>query len=592
MHRRSNLASALVVTQLLAACGASTPARDGVLPVVGGAPSTLFSGGEVVAYTIRGGDTVVGRCHSTYLSRPGGGGEVHTRAAIAPAAGAAAVTVDSVVTFDDRGDPRAFKRLSSREGRLELRFEDRTISVVTDAGRREVPGTAHEATLLPEHDLMTLALLIRRSGLSPGSAGSLRVIEPEAVASLGMPDRGGPLAGGRHPGDAAGVEPRAIPISVFLDPASREVVQLPAGKVTLDPAGHVLRFEDTRAHLTFEREDPPGEPPRMLATEAHGYLRPPDADWTDREVQIDVPDGRLAGTLSEPRQPIPAAPGRGRLAPGVIFLSGGVPQDRNGFAGDLDLGTWEILDRLVSAGFAVLRVDDRGTGATVSRTPIAEVGLARRRSDAQAMLRFMRAQPAVDPDRLFVVGQTEGAIAVLLLAGVETVSGVVLLSPPARPLPELLSAQEVALAGADPERARAQMADVLRALEGDAAAQARVDGRRWPAYASMRALLLESAHLDLEAALAACHADTAIFQGMKDFEVSWRLDAKPLAEALKRHGNKRVKLFVYENVDHLMKAEPGASTPRRYTDRSRRIEPRFLEDLTGWLKGLATRTPS
>jgi hypothetical protein len=71
---------------------------------------------------------------------------------------------------------------------------------------------------------------------------------------------------------------------------------------------------------------------------------------------------------------------------------------------------------------------------------------------------------------------------------------------------------------------------------------------------------------------------------MKDFEISWREEAKPIIDALKKHGNKLAKLFAYENVDHLMKSEPFVSSPRRYADRSRRIEGRFLDDLSTWLK--------
>ena len=68
-------------------------------------------------------------------------------------------------------------------------------------------------------------------------------------------------------------------------------------------------------------------------------------------------DVSLAGTISRPKGVT------GKL-PGVFFLSGSGGQDRDGFAAGLDVGTHEILDHFTRAGFLVLRVDDRGAGAS------------------------------------------------------------------------------------------------------------------------------------------------------------------------------------------------------------------------------------
>ena len=50
-----------------------------------------------------------------------------------------------------------------------------------------------------------------------------------------------------------------------------------------------------------------------------------------------------------------------------MFLSGSGLQDREGYAGGIDLGSNEILERLTREGFLVLRVDDRGAGQSTGR---------------------------------------------------------------------------------------------------------------------------------------------------------------------------------------------------------------------------------
>ncbi len=45
----------------------------------------------------------------------------------------------------------------------------------------------------------------------------------------------------------------------------------------------------------------------------------------------------------------------------------------------------------------------------------------------------------------------------------------------------------------------------------------------------------------------------------------------------------RLALKLYRDLDHLFKREPGDSTPARYLDATRRVDPTFLGDLTTWL---------
>ncbi|MEE2902091.1 MAG: hypothetical protein VYC39_07155 [Myxococcota bacterium] len=77
----------------------------------------------------------------------------------------------------------------------------------------------------------------------------------------------------------------------------------------------------------------------------------------------------------------------------------------------------------------------------------------------------------------------------------------------------------------------------------------------------------------------------AVFQGLKDIEVSWKTDTKALVDLLKGRpgGTKNTQSKYYSRVDHLMKSESKTSTRVRYRDASRRVERDFLRDLLEWL---------
>ncbi|MCK6549245.1 alpha/beta fold hydrolase [Myxococcota bacterium] len=558
---------------LVLACGSSTPApTNGVEPARSSdTPTRIFADGDVVAYTVKTADgRIVGRTHSTYRDSKDGLAQVQTRMALDPSvgtqnAGQAARSMEVVTTLNADLTPAAFKELSSVDGKTELRFKGTLVTTLTDNGVRDVPYTRDGAVLAPRHDLMVLALALDGAKLVPGSTAKVKLMSP------------------RSPGQR-----EELALRVYNDAEGQVVAQWSTGKVTLDRERRIVALEDAETGWRFTREVPPGDAPKIdPPADPSKYLRPASAEWSDREVSIDVRDGVLAGTLSEPRVRSSAG---GALAPGVVFLSDLGAQDRSGFAGGVDWGTWQLLDLLADEGYAVLRLDDRSAGASSSKLAPEDVGLSVSVEDAAAAVAFMRAQPTVDPDRIFVIGHGLGGVTALVLASELDVAGVALVAAPFRTLPELMAANEAEETGADREKLARELRLAISALEGNQAARAQVGPQRLAELAAIRALFVEHGKLDLAKTVAKVKAEVAVFQGMKDFQVSWRDDAKPYADLLKKLGRKNAKLYVYENVDHLMKAEPGISSFRRYADKSRRLEPRFLDDIVGWL-GERARAP-
>jgi dipeptidyl aminopeptidase/acylaminoacyl peptidase len=159
------------------------------------------------------------------------------------------------------------------------------------------------------------------------------------------------------------------------------------------------------------------------------YSAPADAPYTAEEVTIKQPAGfTLAGTLTLPKVASKANP-----VPAVVTITGTGQQDRDEYLGIDDFRLFrEIADALGRRGIAVLRMDDRGTGAsggTFKGSTTADFG-----EDARAGLAYLRTRPEIRPDRLGVIGHSEGAVIAPMVADQEpALHAIVLLAGVAEP---------------------------------------------------------------------------------------------------------------------------------------------------------------
>jgi hypothetical protein len=183
------------------------------------------------------------------------------------------------------------------------------------------------------------------------------------------------------------------------------------------------------------------------AAPAPDYSAPPGAPYRAENVTIPTPAGHtLAGTLT-----IPAGASRGARVPAVITITGSGPQDRDEYIGLDDYRPFrQLADSLSRRGIAVLRMDDRGTGAstgTFKRTTSAEFA-----QDIRAGLAYLRTRPEIDGARFGVMGHSEGAVIAPMVADAEpTVRAIVLLAGVARPARAALDMQLANLIEHDPK---------------------------------------------------------------------------------------------------------------------------------------------
>ncbi len=146
---------------------------------------------------------------------------------------------------------------------------------------------------------------------------------------------------------------------------------------------------------------------------AHSCVDPANGGVVESAVWVPAGDHRVPGTLA-----LPTAPGPG-LIPTVLMLHGDL-SNRNEGAG---LFAREAA-ALAEHGIGSLRIDFAGSGD--SEEPDLALDYPGMVTDATAAVRYLQADPGLDPTRVAVLGMSRGGAIAATLAG--TVPGVAALA--------------------------------------------------------------------------------------------------------------------------------------------------------------------
>ncbi len=296
----------------------------------------------------------------------------------------------------------------------------------------------------------------------------------------------------------------------------------------------------------------------------------------EEEVSFASFDGvNISGSLTLPE-------GATGPVPAVLMIAGSGPTDRDENAPGLRTDFFKaVAYALAQAGLGSLRYDKRGVGR--SEGEFRRAGLSDLVGDARAALEYLRARSEVDPQRVFLLGHSEGGVIAPLLAvaapgGGEAVSGLVLIAAPAHPLDWLLleQAELIGRALGLPEEAIAKELDRLRrfiafvkASEGDWEDYSLEEVRRWlpeltplefEAYKaiSLRWYREHFAHDPLHT-IRQVRVPVLIIHGEKDIQVPPG-EGELLFQALQEAGNEEVELHLLPDLNHLMRYHPEEPT--------------------------------
>ena len=319
----------------------------------------------------------------------------------------------------------------------------------------------------------------------------------------------------------------------------------------------------------------------------------PPFPYVTEDVTVAAGAVTLAGTLTRPERPGPFT--------AVLLITGSGPQDRDEtLAGHRPFLL--LADTLTRAGYAVLRLDDRGVGNSTG--DLQSSTYQDLTADAGAAVDMLQARS--DVDRVGLLGHSEGGyIAPLVAQQDPDIAFVVLMAGPAVPGGQVLERQQqtlLAASGAPQQqidaavtaaRERTELVRVQDFAGATAATRAYLEAQglspeqidaQLPALVSpyMRSFLVH----DPAPSLAALTAPVLAVYGGKDLQVPADQSVPPLTALL--GANQDATITTIPELNHLM--QPAVTgLPGEYQSIETTLSTEFLDLLSQWL---AARYPT
>ena len=306
---------------------------------------------------------------------------------------------------------------------------------------------------------------------------------------------------------------------------------------------------------------------------------------------------KLAGTLTYPKV--------GKKFPVAILISGSGPQDRNSEL----LGHKPFLvisDYLTKNGIAVLRVDDRGTGASqgiYNKSRLEELV-----NDTKATIEFIKTHHKIDTQKIGLIGHSLGAVIAPKIASEnKDIAFIVLLAGSGIPGDQLMLLQKEIIErkmgvnefGIAMGRKNISGAyKIITESDSDflklesALAKYFIDtfGEALPAE-QVAALtqqltlpwLVDFIKYDPAPALSRVTCPTLALIGSNDVQVPAKENLAALRMSLEKSGNKDVTLMELPKLNHLFQ-ESETGLPKEYATIKETFSPSVLELMTSWIQ--------
>lgn len=305
---------------------------------------------------------------------------------------------------------------------------------------------------------------------------------------------------------------------------------------------------------------------------------PADAPYTERELSIGDGDTALPATLTLPKTKGPVA--------AVVLVHGSGPHDRDETIGP-NKHFLDLARGLAERGIAVLRYEKRTKAYPGQFADGGTIDLETT-DDAVQAAELLRTQPGIDPDRVFVLGHSQGAMLAPRIGTRDPqIAGLILLAAPARPLLDLAIEQNK----------RAAVLDDGRTSDAEAAAIAKLTAqveavRRGEDVRGADAPLGAPASYwrTVEAVDPVAEARTAkqpllLLQGGNDLQV---VDADWQRWRGAFHDDPRVTFKLYDDLTHL--AMPGEGLPKDYATPGH-VAPVLIDDVAAWIGSVGRPAP-
>ncbi len=328
------------------------------------------------------------------------------------------------------------------------------------------------------------------------------------------------------------------------------------------------------------------EPPRPQNPTGPLPYRHEDVTFENQKADI-----RLAGTLTIPQ-------GQGPF-PAAVLIAGSGPHGRD----ETVFGHKPFLvlsDYLTRHGIEVLRYDKRGVGKSGGSEKTATT--ADFADDAQAAFNYLRSQPDVNPNKIGLIGHSEGAVIAPMVAARDSqVDFVVMMAGSGVPGEEILVEQSLLLseaAGMGKDKSEQNAAEEREVLdivkkESDNAVlekelREKLAGKIPEAQLGTQVKVLGSPWFryfisyNPATALEKITCPVLVLSGEKDLQVPPKQNLPAIRKALEAAGNKHFEIDELPGLNHLFQPAKTGS-PAEYASIEITIAPEVLEKISGWI---------
>lgn len=393
---------------------------------------------------------------------------------------------------------------------------------------------------------------------------------------------------------------------VYSEPHLKVVIASIGGRYEATLDGDTLRGQFIQGGLSLPLVLTPS------AEEDRSTLRPqepkPPYPYQVEEVRfVNSTDGdTLTGTLT-----LPTSPGPHRA---VVMITGSGPQDRDErIMNHRPFLVW--ADALTRLGIAVLRYDDRGTGASTGN--FSEATTADFARDVEAAVDYLRSRKEIDNQRIGLIGHSEGGIIAPMVAvsRPKDVSFIVLLAAPGLRGDSILLMQSEVISRrshtpdsireattqlnrslfallvpptTDEEALRQSLAEVLR--------DAFFDGPLAPPMSHEQVELAINLEMEMLTApwmrdflrydpvpmLSRVQCPVLAVQGNEDVQVPAAANLPIVEKALTLHGNKAVTVKEFPGLNHLLQ-HCQTCLPDEYGEIRETVSPEVLQFVGEWI---------
>jgi pimeloyl-ACP methyl ester carboxylesterase len=352
--------------------------------------------------------------------------------------------------------------------------------------------------------------------------------------------------------------------------------------------------------LKLKKTDKISEAPRPQTPKPPFPYRAEDVAYENKAGGV-----KLAGTLTIP-------PGDGPF-PAVILITGSGAQDRD----ESLLGHkpfFVLADYLSRRGVAVLRVDDRGVGGSTGR--ISTSTSDDFAGDTLAGLAFLKGRKEIDPNKIGMIGHSEGGIiAPIAAARSKDVAFIVLMAGTGLPGAQILEAQGQLIlkaSGASESQLKLQrdaqkrLIAIIAQEMDERVAEAKLSAELKKIVAALpesekKALgdggggLSEAAvngfnnawfrsfvNFDPRTTLRKVQCPVLALNGEKDLQVPAKENLAEIEKAVKAGGNGNVTTIEFPGLNHLF--QPcKTGTPSEYAAIETTIAPEALKAMGDWI---------